>query len=48
MCVIIMPHSSIATEYLDCGAGLKFEGLGLPVLEVHLQYIGQEEQRVPL
>lgn len=34
--------------YLDCGARFKLEGLGLPVLQVHLQNVGQEEEGVPL
>lgn len=35
-------------KYLDCGAGFELKGLGLPVLQIHLQDVGQEEQRVPL
>lgn len=34
--------------YLHCGVWLKFKSLGLPVLQVHLQNIWQEEQRVTL
>lgn len=34
--------------YLYCGVWLKFKSLGLPVLQIHLQNIGQEEQRVTL
>lgn len=35
-------------QYLDCGARFKFKGLGLPVLQIHLQNVWQEEQRVAL
>lgn len=38
----------IIAQYLDCGAGFKFKGLGLPVLQIHLQNVRQEEQRVAL
>lgn len=34
--------------YLHCRVWLKFKSLGLPVLQVHLQNIWQEEQRVTL
>lgn len=34
--------------YLDGGAGFKFKGLCLPVLQIHLQNVGQEEQRSAL
>lgn len=37
----LLPH-------LDCGAGFKLEGLGLTVLQVNLQNVGQEQQRVSL
>lgn len=38
----------IIAQYLDCGAGFKFKGLGLPVLQIHLQDIRKEEQRIAL
>lgn len=41
-------EEQVLERYLDCGAGLKFKGLGLTVLQVHLQDVRQEEQRVPL
>lgn len=34
--------------YLDCCAQVKFEGLGLPILKIHLQNIRQEEEGVAL
>lgn len=34
--------------YLDRRTGFKFEGLGLSVLQINLQNIRQEEQRVAL
>lgn len=34
--------------YLNCGAWFKFKGLGLPILQVHLQDVWQEEEGVPL
>lgn len=34
--------------YLNCGAWFKFKGLGLPILQVHLQNVWQEEEGVPL
>ena len=38
----------IIALYLDCGAWFKFKGLGLPVLQIHLQNVWQEEQRIAL
>lgn len=45
----IKSHSDyVPSQYLDRGAWFKFKGLGLPVLQIDLQNIRQEEQRVAL
>ena len=38
----------VTRSYLDGGGVVKLEGLGLSVLQIDLQYVGQEEEGVSL